>query len=75
MTFSTACDICILAALGNPKSHPIEKRTLYKSKLIAEGANGPTNGEENRLLDQKRSKSYDNPGYPCNSGGVIWQLF
>ncbi|REE27471.1 glutamate dehydrogenase/leucine dehydrogenase [Winogradskyella pacifica] len=69
--FSIDCDICIPAALGNQ----ITKKNApnIKAKLIAEGANGPTNVEGEKIL--KDRGIFIIPDILCNSGGVIGSYF
>jgi glutamate dehydrogenase (NAD(P)+) len=69
--FSTACDICIPAALGNQIT--TENATYIKAKLIAEGANGPTNVEGEQILIKNGVTII--PDILCNSGGVIGSYF
>ncbi|AGC75881.1 glutamate dehydrogenase (NAD(P)+) [Nonlabens dokdonensis] len=69
--FSTDCDICIPAALGNQITK--ENASQIKARLIAEGANGPTNVEgEHALLERGVTII---PDILCNSGGVIASYF
>lgn len=69
--FATECDICIPAALGNQITK--ENACSIKATLIAEGANGPTNVEgEKMLLDRGVSII---PDILCNSGGVVGSYF
>ncbi|EDM44911.1 glutamate dehydrogenase [unidentified eubacterium SCB49] len=69
--FSTECDICIPAALGNQITK--ENAGKIKATLIAEGANGPTNVEgENILLERGITII---PDILCNSGGVVASYF
>ncbi|WP_019038311.1 Glu/Leu/Phe/Val family dehydrogenase [Psychroflexus tropicus] len=69
--FGVECEILIPAALGNQ----ITERNAHqvKAKLIAEGANGPTNGEGERLLLERGILII--PDILCNSGGVIGSYF
>jgi len=69
--YTTDCDICIPAALGNQIT--AENAPDIKAKLIAEGANGPTNVEAEKIL-MKRGVSII-PDILCNSGGVIGSYF
>lgn len=69
--FGLDCDILIPAALGNQ----ITENNAFeiKATVIAEGANGPTNIEAEKIL-------LDNgvtiiPDILCNSGGVIGSYF
>ena len=69
--FALDCDICIPAALGNQITKEIAPS--IKAKLIAEGANGPTNVEgEKNLLDRGITII---PDILCNSGGVVGSYF
>jgi glutamate dehydrogenase (NAD(P)+) len=69
--FTLNCDICIPAALGNQITK--ENAPRIKAKLIAEGANGPTNVEgENILLERGITII---PDILCNSGGVVGSYF
>lgn len=69
--FSTPCDILIPAALGNQ----ITKENAHKIKalLIAEGANGPTNVDGEKILLELGVTII--PDILCNSGGVIGSYF
>ena len=69
--FSTDCDVIIPAALGNQITE--ENAAHIKATLIAEGANGPTNVEGERILLQKGVTII--PDILCNSGGVITSYF
>ncbi len=69
--FSTQCDICIPAALGNQITKDNAKD--IKARLIAEGANGPTNVEGEQIL-LKRGVTII-PDILCNSGGVVGSYF
>jgi glutamate dehydrogenase (NAD(P)+) len=69
--FSLDCDIIIPAALGNQ----ITPDNCYdiKAKLIAEGANGPTNVDAEKVLLEKGVQII--PDILCNSGGVIGSYY
>ncbi|OAB78645.1 Glu/Leu/Phe/Val family dehydrogenase [Cochleicola gelatinilyticus] len=69
--FGTECDICIPAALGNQIT--VENAHTIKAKLIAEGANGPTNVEGEKLLLERGVTIL--PDILCNSGGVVGSYF
>jgi len=69
--FATECDICIPAALGNQIT---KENALYiKARLIAEGANGPTNVEGEKILLERGITII--PDILCNSGGVVGSYF
>jgi len=69
--FSTDCDICIPAALGNQITK--ENAPNIKARLIAEGANGPTNVDGEKVLLEKGVTII--PDILCNSGGVVASYF
>ncbi|WP_417360609.1 Glu/Leu/Phe/Val family dehydrogenase [Galbibacter sp.] len=69
--FGTECDICIPAALGNQIT--AANAPGIKAKVIAEGANGPTDVEAEEILLQKDITII--PDILCNSGGVIGSYF
>lgn len=69
--FGVDCDICIPAALGNQITG--DNAHLIKARLVAEGANGPTDiAGEKILLDNSVTII---PDILCNSGGVIASYF
>lgn len=69
--FGIDCDICIPAALGNQ----INKNNADKIKasLIAEGANGPTDDDAEKILEARGVSII--PDILCNSGGVIGSYY
>lgn len=69
--FGLDCDFIIPAALGNQ----ITAANAYeiKAKIIAEGANGPTDNEGERILLENGVTII--PDILCNSGGVIGSYF
>lgn len=69
--FGLDCDICIPAALGNQIT--AENAEEIKARLIAEGANGPTDVEAEEILLKKGIEII--PDILCNSGGVIGSYF
>ncbi|WP_055436759.1 Glu/Leu/Phe/Val family dehydrogenase [Lacinutrix algicola] len=69
--FTLDCDICIPAALGNQITK--ENASKIKAKLIAEGANGPTNVEGEKILLERGVSII--PDILCNSGGVVGSYF
>jgi len=68
---STKCDIFIPAALENQ----ITKQTapLLNCRLVAEGANGPTDPEGDEILFERGINVI--PDILCNAGGVIVSYF
>ncbi|TVZ16644.1 Glu/Leu/Phe/Val family dehydrogenase [Maribacter sp. MAR_2009_72] len=69
--FGLDCDIIIPAALGNQIT--AKNAPYIKASLIAEGANGPTDVEAEKILLKKGIEII--PDILCNSGGVIGSYF
>ena len=69
--FALDCDICIPAALGNQITKDVAKS--IKASLVAEGANGPTDVEGEKILMERGIGII--PDIMCNSGGVIASYF
>lgn len=69
--FSTKADIFIPAALENAIFR--ETAELLNVKLVAEGANGPTDEEGDGILNRRGIDVL--PDILCNSGGVIVSYF
>ena len=69
--FATECDIIIPAALGNQITP--ENAPYIKAQLIAEGANGPTTVEAEKILEEKGVEII--PDILCNSGGVTGSYY
>ncbi|MBO6881635.1 Glu/Leu/Phe/Val dehydrogenase [Winogradskyella sp.] len=69
--FTLDCDICIPAALGNQITK--DNAPKIKARLIAEGANGPTNVEGEKVLLDRGITII--PDILCNSGGVVGSYF
>lgn len=69
--FGLDCDIVIPAALGNQIT--AENASKIKAKVIAEGANGPTDPAGEKILLESGITII--PDILCNSGGVIGSYF
>ena len=69
--FGLDCDICIPAALGNQVT--VDNAHDIKARLIAEGANGPTDVKAEEILLKRGIDII--PDILCNSGGVIGSYF
>jgi glutamate dehydrogenase (NAD(P)+) len=69
--FSTEADIFIPAALENAITGNTAE--LLNVRLVAEGANGPTDGDGDKVLQQRKIDVI--PDILCNSGGVIVSYF
>jgi glutamate dehydrogenase (NAD(P)+) len=68
---STRADVFIPAALENQIT--AKTASLLKVRLVAEGANGPTDPDGDRILREKGVGLL--PDILCNSGGVIVSYF
>ncbi|HUX08233.1 MAG TPA: Glu/Leu/Phe/Val dehydrogenase [Acidobacteriota bacterium] len=68
---TTKADIFIPAALENQIT--AETAPMLDVKLVAEGANGPTNPEGDRILSERGIDVI--PDILCNAGGVIVSYF
>lgn len=69
--FGLDCDIIVPAALGNQIT--AKNAPYIKANLIAEGANGPTDVEAEKILLKNGIEII--PDILCNSGGVIGSYF
>lgn len=69
--WKTSCDILVPAALGNQIT--IDNADFIKAKLVAEGANGPTDSSAEEILLKKGINVI--PDILCNSGGVIGSYY
>ncbi len=69
--FGVDCDIVVPAALGNQITG--ENAGSIKAKVVAEGANGPTNTAGEEILIKNRVDII--PDILCNSGGVIGSYY
>ncbi len=69
--FSAECDIAVPAAMERQIDEKIAG--LLKCRILAEGANGPTSMEADRILDDKGI--FVIPDIICNAGGVIVSYF
>jgi len=68
---ATKADIFIPAALENQIT--LKTAPMLNVKLVAEGANGPTNPDGDKILHEKGTDLL--PDVLCNSGGVIVSYF
>ena len=67
------CDILLPSALENQINGENVKRISPMVKLVAEGANGPTTPEADKILHEKGI--FLIPDFLCNAGGVTCSYF
>jgi glutamate dehydrogenase (NAD(P)+) len=67
------CDVLVPAAVDRV----ITERNAAKlqCRVLAEGANGPTSPEADKILDQRWDEVFVIPDILCNAGGVIVSYF
>jgi glutamate dehydrogenase (NAD(P)+) len=52
-----------------------EVATRLQCRILAEGANGPTTPDADRVLNQRQSEIFVIPDILCNAGGVVVSYF
>jgi glutamate dehydrogenase (NAD(P)+) len=67
------CDVLVPAAIERVITE--ENAARLQCRILAEGANGPTTPEADRIIDQRREEIFVIPDILCNSGGVIVSYF
>lgn len=67
------CDILVPAALERVITAANAAR--IQCRILAEGANGPTTPDADRVLEQRREEVFVLPDILCNAGGVIVSYF
>jgi glutamate dehydrogenase (NAD(P)+) len=68
-----SCDVLVPAALERVIT--AETALRLRCRVLAEGANGPTTPDADRILDERRSDIFVIPDILCNAGGVIVSYF
>src|SRR3984885_2735091 len=67
------CDILIPAAVDRVITE--KNAGQLKCRILAEGANGPTTPDADKILDQRWNDVFVIPDILCNAGGVIVSYF
>ncbi len=67
------CEILVPAAVERVITH--ENANKLKCRILAEGANGPTTPEADKIMDERRDEIFVLPDILCNAGGVIVSYF
>lgn len=67
------CDVVVPAAMERAIGADIAAR--LRCRILAEGANGPTTPDADRVLDQRMDEIFIIPDILCNAGGVIVSYF
>jgi len=67
------CDILVPAAMEQVITADVARR--LKCRILAEGANGPTTPEADRVLNERQSEIFVIPDILCNAGGVVVSYF
>src|SRR5947209_2524071 len=67
------CDVLVPAAVDRVINE--KNAAKIKCRILAEGANGPTTPEADRILDQRWDEVFVIPDILCNAGGVIVSYF
>jgi glutamate dehydrogenase (NAD(P)+) len=67
------CDILVPAAMERVITE--EVATRLQCRILAEGANGPTTPDADRVLNQRQSEIFVIPDILCNAGGVVVSYF
>ena len=67
------CDVLVPAAMERVITAGNAGR--LRCRILAEGANGPTTPDADRVLDERRGDVFVIPDILCNSGGVIVSYF
>ncbi|MFL6538663.1 MAG: Glu/Leu/Phe/Val family dehydrogenase [Chthoniobacterales bacterium] len=67
------CDILAPCAVDRVITE--KNAAQLQCRILAEGANGPTTPEADRILDERRNDVFVIPDILCNAGGVIVSYF
>jgi len=67
------CDVLVPAAVERVITG--DNAGKLRCRVLAEGANGPTTPDADRILDQRRNEVFVIPDILCNAGGVVVSYF
>ena len=67
------CDVLVPAAMERVIDADVAAR--LRCRVLAEGANGPTVPEADRVLDRRQDEVFVIPDVLCNAGGVVVSYF
>lgn len=67
------CDVLVPAAVERVIDAQIAAN--LRCRILAEGANGPTTPEADRILEKRQKEVFVIPDILCNSGGVVVSYF
>ena len=67
------CDVLVPG--GRSRDYTRKMPDKLKCRILAEGANGPTTPEADKILDQRWDEVFVIPDILCNAGGVIVSYF
>jgi glutamate dehydrogenase (NAD(P)+) len=67
------CDILVPAAMEQVITADVARR--LQCRILAEGANGPTTPEADRILNERQDEIFIIPDILCNAGGVVVSYF
>jgi glutamate dehydrogenase (NAD(P)+) len=67
------CDILVPAAMEQVITGDVARK--LQCRILAEGANGPTTPEADRVLNERREEIFVIPDILCNAGGVVVSYF
>src|SRR5438132_3926011 len=67
------CDVLVPSAIDRVVNE--KNAAKIQCRILAEGANGPTTPDADKILDQRWSEVFVIPDILCNAGGVIVSYF